>query len=182
MSENAYCSAHYIFFIFTSRLLLGSIRNALTPLGNPVGLHFSMFVPTIEGQGTEAQKAQWLDKAKNLEIIGTYAQTELGHGTFVRGLETTATYDQVAQEFVINTPSLSAYKWWPGGSKKLGMLLSSPFFNFFPLRSLISGPNNNTLHPYRPAVHPRKGSWRLSLHSSVERLRNVRPPEGYYNR
>lgn len=24
---------------------------------------------------------------------GTYAQTELGHGTFVRGLETTATYD-----------------------------------------------------------------------------------------
>lgn len=26
-------------------------------------------------------------------IIGTYAQTELGHGTFVRGLETTATYD-----------------------------------------------------------------------------------------
>lgn len=27
------------------------------------------------------------------QIIGTYAQTELGHGTFVRGLETTATYD-----------------------------------------------------------------------------------------
>jgi hypothetical protein len=28
-----------------------------------------------------------------VQIIGTYAQTELGHGTFVRGLETTATYD-----------------------------------------------------------------------------------------
>jgi acyl-CoA oxidase len=32
-----------------------------------------------------------------LQIIGTYAQTELGHGTFVRGLETTATYDAQQQ-------------------------------------------------------------------------------------
>lgn len=31
------------------------------------------------------------------QIIGTYAQTELGHGTFVRGLETTATYDAQTQ-------------------------------------------------------------------------------------
>lgn len=31
------------------------------------------------------------------QIIGTYAQTELGHGTFVRGLETTATYDPQSQ-------------------------------------------------------------------------------------
>jgi len=31
------------------------------------------------------------------QIIGTYAQTELGHGTFVRGLETTATYDVQTQ-------------------------------------------------------------------------------------
>jgi hypothetical protein len=31
------------------------------------------------------------------KIIGTYAQTELGHGTFVRGLETTATYDRQTQ-------------------------------------------------------------------------------------
>ena len=30
-------------------------------------------------------------------VIGTYAQTELGHGTFVRGLETTATYDLQTQ-------------------------------------------------------------------------------------
>jgi len=48
-------------------------------------------------------------------VMGTYAQTELGHGTFVRGLETRADYDPEKQEFVLNTPTQSAYKWWPGG-------------------------------------------------------------------
>jgi acyl-CoA oxidase len=49
-------------------------------------------------------------------MIGTYAQTELGHGTFIRGLETTATFDEKTQEFVLNTPTLTAFKWWPGKS------------------------------------------------------------------
>jgi len=42
-------------------------------------------------------------------------QTELGHGTFLRGLETRATYDPKTQEFILESPSLTAYKWWPGG-------------------------------------------------------------------
>lgn len=53
-----------------------------------------------------------------MEIIGTYAQTELGHGTFIRGLETTATYDERTQEFVLHSPTITAYKWWPGGLGK----------------------------------------------------------------
>jgi len=28
-----------------------------------------------------------LGRAWNMDIVGTYAQTELGHGTFIRGLE-----------------------------------------------------------------------------------------------
>lgn len=39
----------------------------------------------------------------------------MGHGTFVRGLETTATYDPSTKEFVLNSPTLTSYKWWPGG-------------------------------------------------------------------
>ena len=45
-----------------------------------------------------------------ISYLGTYAQTELGHGTFIRGLETTATYDPEAQEFVLHSPTLTAYK------------------------------------------------------------------------
>ena len=35
-------------------------------------------------------------------------------GSNVRGLETTATYVPSTQEFVMNTPTLTATKWWPG--------------------------------------------------------------------
>lgn len=76
-----------------------------------------MFIPTIMGQGTIEQQAEWIQKAWCLDIIGTYAQTELGHGTFIRGLETTCTYDPKTEEFVLNSPTLTSYKWWPGGCR-----------------------------------------------------------------
>eukprot|EP00057_Strongylocentrotus_purpuratus_P007734 XP_011662208.1 PREDICTED: peroxisomal acyl-coenzyme A oxidase 1-like [Strongylocentrotus purpuratus] len=89
-------------------------------MNQDVGLfiHQLMFIPTIERLGTEEQKAKWLPIARQYKIIGTYAQTELGHGTNLNGLETTATYDEKAQEFVLNAPTLTAMKWWPGGLAK----------------------------------------------------------------
>jgi acyl-CoA oxidase len=47
-------------------------------------------------------------------MIGCYAQTELGHGSNVAGLETTATLDMNTDEFVIHTPNIKATKFWPG--------------------------------------------------------------------
>ena len=38
-------------------------------------------------------------------------------GTFIRGLETTATYDPLTEEFVLNSPTLTSMKWWPGSCK-----------------------------------------------------------------
>ena len=50
----------------------------------PFGLHNSMFIPTIKSQGTDVQIAEFLPKAERLEIIGTYAQTEIGHGLYLK--------------------------------------------------------------------------------------------------
>ena len=73
-----------------------------------------MFIPTIELQGNSEQVAYWGGLAKAGRINGCYCQTKLGHGTFVRGIETTATLDLDTNEFVINSPSLTSAKFWPG--------------------------------------------------------------------
>ena len=49
-----------------------------------------------------------------MDLIGCYAQTEIGHGSNVAGLETTATFDKETDEFVINMEKMTATKWWPG--------------------------------------------------------------------
>ncbi|XP_049804071.1 probable peroxisomal acyl-coenzyme A oxidase 1 [Schistocerca nitens] len=97
------------------QVLGGMLGSAVLNDGNPFALHFVMFIPTIMGQGNVEQQAYWVGRAWNCDIIGTYAQTELGHGTFIRGLETTAHYDPKTKEFVLNSPTLTSYKWWPGG-------------------------------------------------------------------
>ncbi|XP_067010660.2 acyl-coenzyme A oxidase 1 [Anabrus simplex] len=97
------------------QVLGGMLGSAILKDGNPFALHYVMFIPTLMGQGTIDQQAYWIERAWKLDMIGTYAQTELGHGTFIRGLETTAHYDPKTKEFVLNSPTLTSYKWWPGG-------------------------------------------------------------------
>ncbi|KAL1006051.1 hypothetical protein UPYG_G00067240 [Umbra pygmaea] len=84
----------------------------------PLDLHLGMFLPTLLNQASPEQVDTFFIPAWNLEIIGTYAQTEMGHGTHLRGLETTATYDPATQEFVLNSPTVTSIKWWPGGLGK----------------------------------------------------------------
>ncbi len=79
------------------------------------GLHKSMYIATLRNMGTEEQRKAFLEPALRFETIGCYAQTELGHGSNVQGLETTATYDDETQEFVLHSPHLSSAKWWIGG-------------------------------------------------------------------
>jgi acyl-CoA oxidase len=77
-------------------------------------LHNGVFIPNIEGLGDDEQRAYWLPLAKTYQVIGCYAQTELGHGSNVQGLETTATFVKDADEFDLHSPTLSSTKWWPG--------------------------------------------------------------------
>jgi acyl-CoA oxidase len=73
-----------------------------------------LFEPAIRLCGSEEQRAHWLPLSNAGKILGTYCQTELGHGTFVRGIETTATYDVGTDEFIVHSPTLSSTKFWPG--------------------------------------------------------------------
>lgn len=73
-----------------------------------------MFALCIELFTTEEQKQKWLPLQKNQTLVGCYAQTEIGHGSNVAGIETRATFDEAKDEFVLQTPSPSATKFWPG--------------------------------------------------------------------
>lgn len=84
----------------------------------------------------------------NRGLIGCYMQTELGHGSNVSCLETTATYIPEPKEFEIHSPTLSSTKWWIGTLAKtathgvvqakliLGGVDHGPHLFFVQLRSL----------------------------------------------
>ncbi|GFR82557.1 acyl-coenzyme A oxidase [Elysia marginata] len=93
-------------------------REIFVPGANPFALHYVMFKDAINTQGTEDQIQKWLPLAETYAVTGTYAQTELGHGTFLRGLETTAEYDVQREEFILNTPTITSSKFWPGALGK----------------------------------------------------------------
>eukprot|EP00927_Polykrikos_kofoidii_P076950 TRINITY_DN73955_c0_g1_i1.p1 TRINITY_DN73955_c0_g1~~TRINITY_DN73955_c0_g1_i1.p1 ORF type:complete len:697 (-),score=135.34 TRINITY_DN73955_c0_g1_i1:52-2142(-) len=78
-------------------------------------IHFTMFLTFLKTNGTPEQQAKWLDGAMQAKYFGAYAQTELGHGSNLRGLETLATFDVATDEFVIHSPTLTSMKWWPTG-------------------------------------------------------------------
>ncbi|KAL4862474.1 hypothetical protein BDV12DRAFT_43134 [Aspergillus spectabilis] len=81
---------------------------------SPYMLHMGMFVTTIREQASDEQRKYWLPLTEEWKIIGAYAQTELGHGSNVRGVELEARYDVQRKEFVLHSPTLTASKWWNG--------------------------------------------------------------------
>ncbi|KAJ2441048.1 hypothetical protein GGF42_007425, partial [Coemansia sp. RSA 2424] len=91
-----------------------SIADMVLDINGPFGLHRTMFIPTLQSQATAEQQELFLKPALNYEILGCYAQTELGHGSNVQGLETTCTYVAETDEFEVHSPSIRACKWWIG--------------------------------------------------------------------
>jgi acyl-CoA oxidase len=82
----------------------------------PIYPQYRIFMSNIERQMSDQQKEVWLPMAERFEILGCYCQTELGHGSFVGGIETTAVFDVHSDEFVIDSPTLSSTKYWIGAA------------------------------------------------------------------
>eukprot|EP01097_Dermamoeba_algensis_P006577 TRINITY_DN4114_c0_g1_i1.p1 TRINITY_DN4114_c0_g1~~TRINITY_DN4114_c0_g1_i1.p1 ORF type:complete len:678 (+),score=189.18 TRINITY_DN4114_c0_g1_i1:51-2084(+) len=83
-------------------------------VGMRLFIHQSLFINNILTQGTKEQRDKWLPKAHDLSTICCFGMTELGHSSFLRGLETIAHYDPATQEFEINSTALTATKIWIG--------------------------------------------------------------------
>ena len=103
--------------IFDKRLSLIAMMDP--QLSTRVGVHLGLFGNCIKGNGTDSQIRYWLQERGAIflkQVYGCFAMTELGHGSNVAALQTTAIYDLQSDTFQINTPSLTATKWWIGGA------------------------------------------------------------------
>ena len=80
------------------------------------GVQWGLFGAAIMHLGTEQHHQCWLPQVMSLELPGAFAMTEIGHGSDVSSLATTATYDPEAGEFVIHTPFKAAWKEFLGNA------------------------------------------------------------------
>jgi len=88
------------------------------------GVQFGLFGGSVFQLGTERHHHAYLAAIGRLDLPGCYAMTETGHGSNVRDLETTATYDASTDEIVVSTPTDSAAKDWIGNAACHGQMAS----------------------------------------------------------
>ncbi|KJL33557.1 acyl-CoA dehydrogenase [Microbacterium azadirachtae] len=85
------------------------------------GVQWGLFGSAVLQLGTAEHHDRWLPGIMSLEIPGAFAMTEIGHGSDVASIGTTATYDPSTSEFVINTPFRAATKEFLGNAALHGI-------------------------------------------------------------
>lgn len=83
------------------------------------GVQWGLFGSAIVQLGTERHH-HLLPPIMSLEVPGAFAMTEIGHGSDVASIATTATYDAETREFVIHTPFAAAWKQFLGNAGRDG--------------------------------------------------------------
>lgn len=81
-----------------------------------VGVQFGLFGGAIHRLGTAIHHDHYLADIASVALPGCFAMSETGHGSDVKNLRTTATYDPQTQEFVVRSPDEQARKDWIGNA------------------------------------------------------------------
>lgn len=73
--------------------------------------NFNLFGGTLMALHTE-RHLPFMKKLDSLENMGCFCFTELGYGNNAPKMETTATYDEKTQEFIVHCPTTASQKYW----------------------------------------------------------------------
>ncbi|GBF93833.1 acyl-coenzyme A oxidase peroxisomal [Raphidocelis subcapitata] len=75
-------------------------------------VQFNLFGGTVLKLGTEKHHEGLLRGIDSMDAVGCFALTELGFGNNAVEMQTTATYDAGAEEFIIHSPTTLSQKYW----------------------------------------------------------------------
>ncbi|GAM29006.1 hypothetical protein SAMD00019534_121820 [Acytostelium subglobosum LB1] len=79
------------------------------------GAQYGLFCGSLLMLGTERHQ-HLLELGNKIKAVGSFSMTEVGHGSNVQALQTTARYKADTQEFIIDTPTPMSEKYWIGGA------------------------------------------------------------------
>ena len=114
------------------------------------GVQFGLFGGSILFLGTQRHHDAYLQRVADLELLGGFAMTELGHGSNVRDIRTTATFDVETDEFVIDTPDDHARKEWIGNAAVHARMMTV-------FAQLVIGEDNFGVHAFLVPVRDEAG-------------------------
>jgi acyl-CoA oxidase len=114
------------------------------------GVQFGLWGGAIQQLGTERHHRRYLRQTASMELPGCFAMTEAGHGSDVQHLQTTATYDRDAGEFVIHTPTDSDHKDYIGNAACHGRVAAV-------FAQLLIGDESHGVHAFVVALRNQHG-------------------------
>lgn len=130
------------------------------------GVQFGLFGGSIQKLGTKKHHDKYLTKTGEAELLGCFAMTETGHGSNVRGIKTTATYDKTSETFIIHTPGKNDNK------EYIGNALHSKMASVF-AQLIVDGKNEgvhailvplrNEKHELLPGIRIEDNGYKLGL-------------------
>lgn len=80
------------------------------------GVQFGLFGGALYNLGTKRHHRKYVQPLIKADLLGCFAMTETGHGSNVKDLKTTATYDHDTKSLTINTPSIDDGKEYIGNA------------------------------------------------------------------
>jgi len=80
------------------------------------GVQFGLFGGSVEKLGTKKHHDRYLKDIGDAKLLGCFAMTETGHGSNVRGIKTTATYNLEQDNLTIHTPGKNDNKEYIGNA------------------------------------------------------------------
>jgi acyl-CoA oxidase len=113
------------------------------------GVQFGLFGGSIQKLGTKKHHDLYLTDTGKAKLLGCFAMTETGHGSNVRGVKTTATYDKKTDSIIIHTPGENDNKEYIGNA--LDAAMASVFAQL-----IVAGKNHGVhaiLVPIRDKKH-----------------------------